>query len=103
MFRGAPETPARTATEGASPAFRKNMATAITTEERVPEGEVREEISSGGADFELLGLSQVVLKSVRDAGYQVPTPIQQQAIPLILNGRDVMGLAQTGTGKTAAF
>src|SRR5438094_555299 len=55
------------------------------------------------ARFEMLGLGDAVLSAVRDAGYAVPTPIQQQAIPLILRGRDVMGLAQTGTGKTAAF
>src|SRR5690242_8801829 len=55
------------------------------------------------AAFDGLGLSKVVLDAVRDAGYTSPTPIQAQAIPLILRGRDVMGLAQTGTGKTAAF
>src|SRR5436190_2144270 len=53
--------------------------------------------------FDALGLSQTVLSAARDAGYVTPTPIQGQAIPLILQGRDVMGLAQTGTGKTAAF
>jgi ATP-dependent RNA helicase RhlE len=53
--------------------------------------------------FDSLGLSEVVLAAVRDAGYLHPTPIQSQAIPLITKGRDVMGLAQTGTGKTAAF
>ena len=53
--------------------------------------------------FESLGLSEQVLRAVSDAGYRIPTPIQQQAIPLVLNGRDVIGLAQTGTGKTAAF
>ncbi|HVX42079.1 MAG TPA: DEAD/DEAH box helicase [Gemmatimonadaceae bacterium] len=53
--------------------------------------------------FEELGLSAPVMRAVRDAGYVSPTPIQHQAIPLILKGRDVMGLAQTGTGKTAAF
>src|ERR1051325_4121125 len=53
--------------------------------------------------FDELGLSPSVLEAVRDAGYQHPTPIQAQAIPLVLKGRDVMGLAQTGTGKTAAF
>jgi len=53
--------------------------------------------------FDSLGLSPIVLAAVRDAGYTTPTPIQEQAIPLILKGRDVMGLAQTGTGKTAAF
>ena len=56
-----------------------------------------------GGDFSALGLSGAVLDAVRDAGYVVPTPIQREAIPLILRGRDVMGLAQTGTGKTAAF
>jgi len=58
------------------------------------------EIESG---FDGLGLSAEVLKAVRDAGYTTPTPIQAQAIPLVLKGRDLMGLAQTGTGKTAAF
>src|SRR4051794_21152921 len=53
--------------------------------------------------FTTLGLSQPVLAAIADAGYTEPTPIQAQAIPLILKGRDVMGLAQTGTGKTAAF
>jgi ATP-dependent RNA helicase RhlE len=53
--------------------------------------------------FEQLGLSEDVMKAVSDAGYTTPTPIQAQAIPLVLKGRDVMGLAQTGTGKTAAF
>lgn len=53
--------------------------------------------------FTDLGLSQSVLAAIADAGYTVPTPIQAQAIPLIVQGRDVMGLAQTGTGKTAAF
>jgi ATP-dependent RNA helicase RhlE len=54
-------------------------------------------------DFASLGLSQPVLAAIADAGYSEPTPIQAQAIPLIVQGRDVMGLAQTGTGKTAAF
>ena len=53
--------------------------------------------------FAELGLPRELLDAVRDAGYTEPTPIQQQAIPLALRGRDLMGLAQTGTGKTAAF
>jgi len=53
--------------------------------------------------FEALGLLPEVLTAVRRAGYDRPTPIQAQAIPLVLKGRDLMGLAQTGTGKTAAF
>jgi ATP-dependent RNA helicase RhlE len=53
--------------------------------------------------FDGLGLSAELLRAVVDAGYTEPTPIQREAIPLILSGRDIMGLAQTGTGKTAAF
>jgi ATP-dependent RNA helicase RhlE len=53
--------------------------------------------------FEELGLASELLEAVRDAGYEHPTPIQEQAIPLVLRGRDVIGLAHTGTGKTAAF
>ncbi len=53
--------------------------------------------------FEELGLMPRLLKAVADQGYSTPTPIQAQAIPAILDGRDVMGGAQTGTGKTAAF
>jgi ATP-dependent RNA helicase RhlE len=54
-------------------------------------------------NFEQLNLSKRVLDAVRDTGYTTPTPIQEQAIPVALEGRDLMGLAQTGTGKTAAF
>ncbi|MHB2034422.1 MAG: DEAD/DEAH box helicase [Gemmatimonadaceae bacterium] len=59
--------------------------------------------SEPSATFAGLGLSAPVLRAVADAGYREPTPIQSQAIPLVLKGRDIMGLAQTGTGKTAAF
>ncbi|HEX7748807.1 MAG TPA: DEAD/DEAH box helicase, partial [Bordetella sp.] len=52
------------------------------------------------ADF---GLHPLLLKSIADTGYTTPTPIQAQAIPVVSEGRDVMGAAQTGTGKTAAF
>jgi len=53
--------------------------------------------------FKALGLSEVVLRGVAAVGYSEPTPVQLRAIPLILAGRDVIGSAQTGTGKTAAF
>jgi ATP-dependent RNA helicase RhlE len=53
--------------------------------------------------FEQLGLSEKLLQAVTAQGYQTPTPIQQQAIPVILSGRDVLAGAQTGTGKTAGF
>lgn len=54
-------------------------------------------------EFKDLGLSQGVLTAIEEAGYKTPTPIQAQAIPIVLMCRDVLGLAQTGTGKTAAF
>src|SRR6059036_1093367 len=53
--------------------------------------------------FRALNLSPQIVQAVRDAGYTEPTPIQIAAIPLILAGHDVIGIAQTGTGKTAAF
>jgi len=53
--------------------------------------------------FDDLGLSNEVLKAVNDAGYSEPTPIQEKAIPHVLMGRDILGCAQTGTGKTASF
>lgn len=59
--------------------------------------------SSYESSFENLSLIEPVLRAVRNEGYERPTPIQEQAIPLILDGRDVLGCAQTGTGKTAAF
>src|ERR1700676_875202 len=53
--------------------------------------------------FAELGLSESTLQALRDVGYESPSPIQEQAIPSVLEGRDVIGQAQTGTGKTAAF
>ena len=53
--------------------------------------------------FNELGLSPELLQAVTDAGYTTPTPIQHQAIPVVASGRDVLGCAQTGTGKTASF
>ena len=54
-------------------------------------------------NFADLGLSESILRAVEESGYTVPTPIQEQAIPYVLMGRDVLGCAQTGTGKTAGF
>lgn len=53
--------------------------------------------------FDTLGLGDSVLSAVKDAGYTEPTPIQRDAIPIILSGKDLLGIAQTGTGKTASF
>ncbi len=59
-----------------------------------------EPIASG---FAALGLSEPILRAVHEKGYLIPTPVQEQAIPFVLMGRDVLGCAQTGTGKTAGF
>lgn len=53
--------------------------------------------------FRAFALSDLLMKAVTDVGYEVPTPIQLKTIPLLLEGRDIIGQAQTGTGKTAAF
>ncbi|SOC88673.1 ATP-dependent RNA helicase CsdA [Curtobacterium sp. 314Chir4.1] len=66
-----------------------------TTTETADEGPV--------VTFADLGLSDPVLKAVKDIGYETPSAIQEATIPTLLEGRDVVGLAQTGTGKTAAF
>ena len=53
--------------------------------------------------FADLGLPQSILDAINDMGFVTPSPIQQECIPHLLNGRDVLGMAQTGSGKTAAF
>jgi ATP-dependent RNA helicase RhlE len=62
-----------------------------------------EHIENDEMTFEDLGLAEPLLLAIRDAGYTTPTPIQRAAIPVALKGRDLIGLAQTGTGKTAGF
>ncbi len=54
-------------------------------------------------NFEQFSLDRRIVAAIKTVGYTTPTPIQQQAIPIVLKGHDVLGLAQTGTGKTAAF
>ncbi|TDG11775.1 DEAD/DEAH box helicase, partial [Paracraurococcus ruber] len=70
-------------------------------EDEDPEAE--EEDAAPRVTFADLGLSEPILRAVAEAGYVTPTPIQEQAIPIVLMGRDVLGTAQTGTGKTAGF
>ena len=53
--------------------------------------------------FENIGLNDCVLYAISPLGYEQPTPIQEQSIPIVLQGKDLLGCAQTGTGKTAAF
>ena len=54
-------------------------------------------------DFKNLGLSEAIVRAVEREGYTTPTGIQAEAIPVLLTGRDLVGLAQTGTGKTASY
>ena len=72
------------------------------TEEGAPEDEAPEP-EAPRTSFADLGLSDELLRALADSGYQYPTPIQEQAIPVVLMNRDVLGCAQTGTGKTASF
>ncbi len=71
--------------------------------EASPEPAVEKSSDPASITFDDLGLSEKVLRAVKEAGYTSPTPIQAQAIPIALQGRDILGLAQTGTGKTASF
>ena len=54
-------------------------------------------------DFRDFGLAEPIVRAIAEEGYTVPTPIQVQAIPIVMAGRDLVGIAQTGTGKTASF
>ncbi|WP_407665445.1 DEAD/DEAH box helicase [Microbacterium sufflavum] len=73
----------------------------MTPEDAVPTDAPDESPATPG--FEELGITGPVLKAIRDLGYETPSPIQAATIPTLLSGRDVVGMAQTGTGKTAAF
>ncbi|SFN59949.1 DEAD/DEAH box helicase [Mycetocola miduiensis] len=68
-----------------------------------PETTAPSDEKTAGQNFSELGLADAVLKALRDVGYETPSAIQAATIPPLLEGRDVVGLAQTGTGKTAAF
>lgn len=74
-----------------------------TTENLVEETTEKNTAEDEGIKFTDLGLDARVLAALEKVGYEKPSPIQEQTIPLLLEGRDVVGLAQTGTGKTAAF
>ncbi|MFP3577963.1 DEAD/DEAH box helicase [Arthrobacter sp. fls2-241-R2A-200] len=98
----APETaaPAVEFTEAAAPVETPAAQAADTTEAPAKKTEDSEE---EGVLFSQLGIDGRVLAALQDVGYEKPSPIQAATIPLLLEGRDVVGLAQTGTGKTAAF
>ena len=71
--------------------------------EKLTDTELTYETDENIVTFDDLGLSKEVLKAVHDLGFESPTPIQERSIPVVLEGRDMIGQAQTGTGKTAAF
>ncbi len=82
-------------------------AVTVAEADAIAAPEAHEETDEGETEdadgFAPLGLSEPILRALRDKGYLRPTPIQAQAIPTVLMGRDVLGCAQTGTGKTAGF
>ena len=90
-----------------SPAVEAEETTAEATAEAPAEEtaaeETAEKAEEEGVRFTDLGLDARVLAALEEVGYEKPSPIQEQTIPLLLEGHDVVGLAQTGTGKTAAF
>ncbi|WP_406566081.1 DEAD/DEAH box helicase [Acidisoma silvae] len=83
-------TASQDTTDAAAPAPAEVLAVAV-------------EAAAPRTTFADLGLSEDLLRAITEKGYVHPTPIQEQAIPIVLQGRDVMGVAQTGTGKTASF
>ena len=111
--------------EAAQPAVKSGKVKAVATEQPTaekpaPEAQAKPEApveakttpapvaeaAEGPPDapaFRVLGLSDPVMRAVIEAGFEAPTPIQEQAIPVLLAGKDMIGQAQTGTGKTAAF
>lgn len=89
------------AAEAAAPVAKADEASAAKVEE-APAAKVEED-EEEGIKFADLGIDGRVLAALQDVGYEKPSPIQAATIPLLLEGRDVVGLAQTGTGKTAAF
>jgi superfamily II DNA/RNA helicase len=87
----------------ATPAADEFAPDEFVTDEPVAEDIEAEDIAAEADGFAALGLSDPILQALHDKGYLRPTPIQAQAIPTVLMGRDVLGCAQTGTGKTAGF
>jgi len=85
-----------------SPAVEAEETIAEATAE-APAEETADKAEEEGVRFTDLGLDARVLAALEEVGYEKPSPIQEQTIPLLLEGHDVVGLAQTGTGKTAAF
>ena len=98
-----PPTEVSEVTEAADVAEVVEVSEAAKVAEVVEVAEVIEPAEPEVSAFRSLGLSESLVQTVEKSGYTTPTPIQEKAIPLLLEGRDVLGQAQTGTGKTAAF
>lgn len=75
----------------------------VAKNENVTEAEVAKNTSEDEEGFAALGLPKEILRAIAKVGFETPSPIQAQTIPVLMEGHDVVGLAQTGTGKTAAF
>ncbi|MEO8081745.1 MAG: DEAD/DEAH box helicase, partial [Caldimonas sp.] len=86
-----------------SPLGAESALPAVTGSETPISPELAAETVASSLQFSAVGLSPLLQRAVADQGYTTMTPIQAKAIPLVLAGRDIMGAAQTGTGKTAAF
>jgi superfamily II DNA/RNA helicase len=97
------------AVETAIPAPEAEIAASVSEDETASaadsedETETEQDAPAEENGFAALGLSEPILRAIAEMGYLTPTPIQAQAIPFVLMGRDVLGCAQTGTGKTASF
>jgi superfamily II DNA/RNA helicase len=92
-------------TEQAAPGAPEAAPTELVADAPAPDAadDAAEEAHALTSGFDALGLGPDILRAVNESGYNTPTPIQAQAIPKVLEGRDVLGIAQTGTGKTASF
>ena len=96
-------TPAELNAEAETVVTTENITENTVESPAVEAEETTEKAEEEGVRFTDLGLDARVLAALEEVGYEKPSPIQEQTIPLLLEGHDVVGLAQTGTGKTAAF